>query len=523
MSPKRLLIVIGVMLVFAGSARPEDSAYTPPECSVSLFLVTSDNVCVGEDVVLERIVMNCGESSVITYITNSFSDVGTHTITASCGCSSGGHYASVDIHVSEITNLSPSQVTICRGSYMDFEALSNPSNSACTPTWEVRPPYAGTFPIQGLKARFLLSASYEGTDATVLVSCGSQTRTASITVTNPFSIASQPISQVVCPGETSTFSVAVNDTGLSYQWRMNGLNLVDADNVSGATNSTLTVSGATTISDLLPTSSATGKTFGNVIAGRLYCYEASGCCHFGCGEGGCQYSDPDGRVRPNDFSCTGDFVIWTNATDGFKCPGLVKYSLVGKIGSQCIQLGSKGMFIAPDSGTLTLYFNDDVYWDNVGSWDVRVGTEGDYDVIVSSECGYQISSPATLSVATLPVITLQPLGETRYVGQSASFLVAANSSEPLSYQWRKNGTPISGATSTMFTLNNVAANDAGSYDVVVSNTCGMQTASGAATLTVVSDTDGDGLPDDLDANPAQYDHTPPSFTLTQPTEGAVIP
>jgi hypothetical protein len=37
------------------------------------------------------------------------------------------------------------------------------------------------------------------------------------------------------------------------------------------------------------------------------------------------------------------------------------------------------------------------------------------------------------------------------------------------------------------------------------------------------DSDGDGLPDGLDAQPTIYDGTPPSFTVTYPTQGAEIP
>lgn len=37
------------------------------------------------------------------------------------------------------------------------------------------------------------------------------------------------------------------------------------------------------------------------------------------------------------------------------------------------------------------------------------------------------------------------------------------------------------------------------------------------------DTDGDGLPDGVDFDPKQYDHTPPSFTVSYPSSGASIP
>jgi hypothetical protein len=64
-----------------------------------------------------------------------------------------------------------------------------------------------------------------------------------------------------------------------------------------------------------------------------------------------------------------------------------------------------------------------------------------------------------------------------------TFSVKASGTEPLSYQWRKGGSDISGATDSSYTITSVVMADAGSYDVVVSNSCGSVTSS-AATLTV---------------------------------------
>ncbi|MEP6636023.1 MAG: BACON domain-containing carbohydrate-binding protein, partial [Acidobacteriota bacterium] len=52
-----------------------------------------------------------------------------------------------------------------------------------------------------------------------------------------------------------------------------------------------------------------------------------------------------------------------------------------------------------------------------------------------------------------------------------------------SYQWRKNGINITGATSRLYTIPNVSASDAGSYDVIISNSCGDEISS-PATLNI---------------------------------------
>ena len=68
------------------------------------------------------------------------------------------------------------------------------------------------------------------------------------------------------------------------------------------------------------------------------------------------------------------------------------------------------------------------------------------------------------------------------LASSTTFSVGAEGLN-LTYQWRKDGTNISGATTNSLTLNNIQASDAGSYDCVVTGTCGSATSS-ATTLNV---------------------------------------
>jgi hypothetical protein len=70
-------------------------------------------------------------------------------------------------------------------------------------------------------------------------------------------------------------------------------------------------------------------------------------------------------------------------------------------------------------------------------------------------------------------------------GQNATFTVTATGTPAPTYQWRKNGAAITGATSATLSLSNVQDADAGSYDVIVSNSAGSLTST-AAVLTVAS-------------------------------------
>ncbi len=86
---------------------------------------------------------------------------------------------------------------------------------------------------------------------------------------------------------------------------------------------------------------------------------------------------------------------------------------------------------------------------------------------------------------TAPVITTQPLAQTVFAGQTVSLSVATGgSSATPSYQWRRGGNAISGATGTTLALGTVFIEANGNYDVVVTNTAGSTTSNTAA-VTVV--------------------------------------
>jgi len=85
----------------------------------------------------------------------------------------------------------------------------------------------------------------------------------------------------------------------------------------------------------------------------------------------------------------------------------------------------------------------------------------------------------TVSAPTPPSITAQPESQTVTTGSTVAFTVTATGSAPLTYQWRKDGTVISGATSSTLTLTNVQLSDAAGYSVVVSNAGGTATSSTA--------------------------------------------
>jgi len=98
-------------------------------------------------------------------------------------------------------------------------------------------------------------------------------------------------------------------------------------------------------------------------------------------------------------------------------------------------------------------------------------------------------SPTTLLP---PKILAQPQIQVAQPGALASFFVVAADTRQLTYQWRFNGTNISGATNDALLLQNVGATSEGQYTVVLANSSGSVTSAPAA---LMLDGDRDGLPD----------------------------
>lgn len=114
---------------------------------------------------------------------------------------------------------------------------------------------------------------------------------------------------------------------------------------------------------------------------------------------------------------------------------------------------------------------------------VQPSDAGTYTVEVVGSCGTVPANAATLTVNPATAITSQPVSISKCDGEHASLSVSAVGTG-LGYQWRKNGTAITGATGPTYAFVTVSAADAGDYSVVVSGACGAPVTSNIATLTV---------------------------------------
>ena len=270
--------------------------------------------------------------------------------------------------------------------------------------------------------------------------------TATLTVTVPVapSITTQPGNQSVVIGQTATFTVVSTGTApLAYQWQKNGI----------------AISGATLASYTTPTTVAadSGSTFKVVV------------------------SNATGSITSNAATLT--------------VTAPVAPTITTQPGNQSAVAGQTATFTVVASGTAPLAYQ----WQK-SSVAISGATQASYTtpttvlgdsgalfaVVVTNAVGSITSSAATLTVTppVAPSITTQPGNQTALSGQTATFTVTASGSAPFTYQWKKNGTAISGATSASYTTPVTAASDnASTYSVVVTNAAGSA-ISNVATLTV---------------------------------------
>ena len=102
-------------------------------------------------------------------------------------------------------------------------------------------------------------------------------------------------------------------------------------------------------------------------------------------------------------------------------------------------------------------------------------------VVVTNPAGSTTQS-STLVVNTPPAVTKQPASQSVFIGDKATFTVAASGTAPFTYQWYLDGKAISGATESTYTT--PITNLVGSYlySVSVGNVAGSITSANAKLL-----------------------------------------
>lgn len=260
-----------------------------------------------------------------------------------------------------------------------------------------------------------------------------ESQPATLTVITPSQapvIQAQPASQQVKEGASVTFSVTATGTApLTYQWFFNGVAL------AGVTGPSVTFSG--------------------VSAGSAGNYSV--------------------RVSNSAGSVTSGNAVLTVLT-----PPVITAQPV----AQTIFPGSTLNLSVSVTGTAPLSYQwkrngVDLPGANAATLliqNVQAAQSGAYTVTVSNICAVVTSQEAAVSVGQPPVIVTQPQPLSVLVGQPAAFSVTVTGDGPCTYQWRKNGADVPGATGATLVIASAQFSDDADYSVVVNCAFGSVTS-----------------------------------------------
>lgn len=120
-----------------------------------------------------------------------------------------------------------------------------------------------------------------------------------------------------------------------------------------------------------------------------------------------------------------------------------------------------------------------------------VASEAEFEVTVSDPNGTITSSPVSLTVVPLVITGPIPALPRYYSGESANLAVSVASGVSVTYQWLKNGNPltdggnIAGSQTSILSISSLSSADVAGYSVLVTNVYGARTSS-VAPLTLVA-------------------------------------
>lgn len=276
-------------------------------------------------------------------------------------------------------------------------------------------------------------------DVVVSNACGSVTSNVATLTLNTADMPiwiTPPVSQFACTGDSVTFTGVVAGPGLTYQWKEFHQPSSSYVNIPGATSSSLTFNNVTVADN-----------------GRAFILVVSNFC------GTISSGSPEIRVELYPVSITQQptqQVVCTNNTLTMPAEAIVSlpYTVTWRHNGTPI----------PGANSLTLVIPA-----------MQPNDSGLYDFTISTLCSSADSDVVSVAVTPYdpPVITLQPVSQSVCPGAGIQFTVSATGGAGLGYQWRRSGQPIPGATGTTLVINPVTVSDACSYDVAVTNGCGV--------------------------------------------------
>ena len=281
-------------------------------------------------------------------------------------------------------------------------------------------------------------------------------------------ITSQPSSLTVGQNSNATFTVVASGASpLAYQWRRNTTNLVDQGNISGSTNTILTLTSVSP-ADAANYDVVITNNYGAVTSDVAVLTVLAG-------------SPPS--ITSDPIAAT----VYQGSNAAFTVTASGSAPLVYRWQRSGTNLVDRGNISGSAASTLT-----------VSNVTYRDGST--YSVVVTNDYGSFTSKVVALTVVltNLVQVSSQPVSVTLSPGQTAHFTISATTGGTLYYQWFTalpsntnfvalvDGGNISGSATANLTVSGAGAADWGSYYVQVSNADGSVVSSSIVTLSLTS-------------------------------------
>ena len=342
-------------------------------------------------------------------------------------------------------------------------------------------------------------------------------------------IATQPVSLTKIAGQDATFSAVVaGDPPLAYKW-FKGVSVIPGANSSSYVISSVGVSDATsyyldasnsthpeygsadsstvTLTVLVPASISVQPTSRAQVLGNptTFSVTAAGTSPFTY-----QWKKDGTSVGTNASTYTiasvvaasaGSYTVTvdnTCASPVVSNPAVLTVLTPASITTQPVSLvkitGQSATFSVVAAGTTPFTYQwikgaapiTDATFASYTIASVSTANSGSYKVTVDNTCVTPLdSSVVTLHIA--PTITVHPSPQSVTEEDPASFSVTAVGDAVLTYQWKKDGSNIPGATSSTYSIAHTIPSDVGSYATRVINAYGYADSNSAPlTLTIDS-------------------------------------
>ncbi|MGN6567406.1 MAG: beta strand repeat-containing protein, partial [Flavipsychrobacter sp.] len=374
--------------------------------------------------------------------------------------------ATLNVTTSPVVNTNPVNLTSCAGTTASFTTAAT---ATPTPTvqWQVSTDGGATFNnISGATATTLAftSAAVQNNNqyrAVFTNSCGTATTTAAVLTVNVASaITTNPSDLTLCEGTTASFIAAASGTPTpTVQWQLSTDGGSTYNNMVGETGTTLLFAA---------NAAQTGNKYRAVFTNS-------------CGTATTTAATVSVNTKPvvtaNPTAttiCAGSSASFTAASTGIPTPG-VQWQVSTDGGGTFNNI--------PGATTATLTFA------------TLVSQNGNqYRAVFTNTCGSATTAAVTMTVNSLPAITVNPSNTTVCEGTSTYFTSAATGTG-INYQWQVNtgsgfaNVPAlayySGINSPILSISGTSASLNGyQYRCVVTGTCSPAATSSAATLTV---------------------------------------